>query len=150
MVLTKKVYYYRLTSKRSIIINLPKRKGEAMEYHINESEYRFMEILWDAEPVSSTELVKLCAGQLNWKKSTTYTVIRNLSDKKIICNDHAIVRTLVSREAVQKQESHNFLKKKFGGSLPSFITAYLRDKKLTKEEAERIQRMIQDAVDDSL
>ncbi len=102
-----------------------------MTYHINESEYRLMEILWEEEPVNSMELVRICASRLDWKKSTTYTVIRKLSQKQI-----------------QKQESNEFLKRKFGGSLPSFITAYLQDKKLTKDEAEKLKKLIQDAAED--
>lgn len=119
-----------------------------MEYHISESEYRFMEILWEEEPVSSMELVRLCGERLNWKKSTTYTVIRKLSEKQIVSSENTIVRTLVSRNCIQRQESNHILNRKFGGSLPSFITAYLQDKKLTKEEAERLQKLIQDATED--
>ncbi len=116
-----------------------------MRYHINESEYRFMEILWKEEPTASMELVRICEAKLGWKKSTTFTVLRGLCKKKIVCNENAVVRALVSKECIQKQESHDFLEKKFGGSLPSFITAYLQDKKLTKEDAEKIKKMIQDA-----
>ena len=119
-----------------------------MEYHINESEYRFMEILWEEEPVISTDLVQVCKEKLNWKKSTTYTVIRKLSEKKIVSNEQTVVRTLVSRDSIQRQESNNFLTKKFGGSLPSFINAYLQDKKLTKEEAQRLQKLIEDATEE--
>lgn len=119
-----------------------------MEYHINESEYRFMEILWEEEPVGSTELVRICKEKLNWKKSTTYTVIRKLSEKMIVSNEQTVVRALVSRDSIQKQESNNFLSRKFQGSLPSFVNAYLQDKKLTKEEAERLQKLIQDATEE--
>ena len=118
-----------------------------MEYHINESEYRFMDILWDAEPIGSMELVKLCAEKLGWKKPTTYTVIRKLSEKGIVSNENATVKALVSRNSVQKQESSEFLDKKFKGSLPAFVAAFLQDKKLTKEEAESIQKMIDEAVE---
>ncbi|MDE7312122.1 MAG: BlaI/MecI/CopY family transcriptional regulator [Eubacterium sp.] len=121
-----------------------------MEYHINESEYRFMEVLWEVGPASSMELVRICEKRLNWKKSTTYTVIRNLSEKQAVCNDHTTVRPLVSRESMQKQESHSFLTKRFGGSLPSFLMAYLKDRKLTKEEALRLQKLIQDAAEDGM
>jgi len=119
-----------------------------VEYPISESEYRFMEILWEQEPVSSMELVRFCRERLNWKKSTTYTVIRKLSDKKIVSSENTIVRSLVSRDCMQKQESDRFLKRKFGGSLPSFITAYLQDRKLTKEEAEHLQKLIRDVTED--
>lgn len=119
-----------------------------MEYHISESEYRFMEILWEKEPVSSMDMVRFCSERLNWKKSTTYTVIRKLSEKKIVNSKNTIVRSLVSKDCMQRQESACFLKRKFGGSLPSFITAYLQDRKLTKEEAERLQKLIRDATED--
>lgn len=119
-----------------------------MKYHINESEYRFMEILWENEPVNSMELVRICEKRLEWKKSTTFTVLRKLCQKNIVSNENTVVRALVSQERIQKQESHDFLDKKFGGSLPSFITAYLQDKKLTKEEAEKIKKMIQEASED--
>lgn len=88
-----------------------------MDYHINESEYRLMDILWDAEPVNSMELVGLCREQLGWKKSTTYTVLRNLGEKQIVRNENAVVQALVSRDEIQRQESRDFLKKKFRGSL---------------------------------
>ena len=116
-----------------------------MTYHINESEYRFMEILWETEPVNSMELVRICSKRLDWKKSTTYTVIRKLCQKQIVSNEGAVVRSLVSQSCIQKQESHDFLNRKFGGSLPSFITAYLQDKKLTRQEAEDLKKLIQEA-----
>lgn len=119
-----------------------------MAYHISESEYRFMEILWEKEPVSSMDLVRFCNERLNWKKSTTYTVIRKLCEKKIVSSENTIVQSLVSRDCIQRQESDHFLKRKFGGSLPSFITAYLQDRKLTKEEAEHLQKLIRDATED--
>ena len=119
-----------------------------MEYPISESEYRFMEILWEQEPVSSMELVRFCRERLNWKKSTTYTVIRKLSDKKIVSSENTIVRSLVSRDCMHRQESDRFLKRKFGGSLPSYITAYLQDRKLTQVEAEHLQKLIRDVTED--
>lgn len=119
-----------------------------MEYHINESEYRFLDILWDTEPIPSMELVKVCLEKLGWKKPTTYTVIRNLSEKGIVCNENAVVRSLVSRDNIQRQESDEFLQKKFKGSLPAFVAAFLQGRKLTQEEAEQIQKMIDDAVEE--
>ena len=116
-----------------------------MKYHINESEYRFMEILWENEPVNSMELVHICEERLEWKKSTTFTVLRKLCQKGATCNENSVVRALVSQDCIRKQESHSFLEKKFNDSLPSFLNAYLQDKKLTKEEAEKIKKMIQEA-----
>ncbi len=119
-----------------------------MDYHINESEYRFMDILWDAEPVKSTELVKICNEKLGWKKPTTFTVIRNLSEKEIVKNEQSIVTSLVSREEIQKQESNDFLEKKFKGSLPAFVATFLQDRTLTKKEAEDIQKLINEAMEE--
>lgn len=116
-----------------------------MRYHINESEYRLMDILWDVEPVNSMELVGLCRERLGWKKSTTYTVLRNLGEKKILRNENAMVCALVSREKVQIQESREFMEKKFRGSLPAFIAAFLQDKKLTPKEAQELQKLIAQA-----
>ncbi|HOM02409.1 MAG TPA: BlaI/MecI/CopY family transcriptional regulator [Acetivibrio sp.] len=115
-----------------------------MKYYLNDSEYRFMCIVWDVEPINSMELVKICYEKLGWKKSTTFTVIRNLCKKEILSNENAVVKALVSRDSIQKQEVRDFLDKKFQGSLPAFISAFLQDKKLTREEAEYLQRLIDD------
>ena len=113
-----------------------------MDYHISESEYRLMDIVWDVQPINSMELVGLCREQLGWKKSTTYTILRNLGEKQIVRNEKAVVRALVSREEIQRQESREFLDKKFRGSLPAFISAFLQDEKLTQKEAKELQDLI--------
>lgn len=112
---------------------------------IYDAEYRFMCLVWDKEPINSTELVKLCNDEFGWKKSTTYTVIKRLSERGAIKNEDAIVTTLVSRQQIQKYESEQILDKTFDNSLPSFITAFLQDKKLTRDEAEQIKQMIEEA-----
>lgn len=109
---------------------------------IFESEYRFCEILWEHEPVSSSELVRLCNEQLEWKKSTTYTVIRRLSERGVIKSEHAIVTSLISKEEAQAAESAEVVEKNFAGSLPSFIAAFTRKKALTKSEVDEIQKII--------
>lgn len=119
-----------------------------MNYHINESEYRLMDILWDVEPVNSMELVGLCRERLGWKKSTTYTILRGLGEKQIVRNENATVRTLVSRGQIQRQESKEFLEKKFRGSLPAFIAAFLQEEKLTKKEARELQELINQAAEE--
>ncbi|MBR2402649.1 MAG: BlaI/MecI/CopY family transcriptional regulator [Lachnospiraceae bacterium] len=111
---------------------------------IFESEYRFCEILWENEPVSSTELVRLCAEQLEWKKSTTYTVIRRLSERGVIKSEDAIVTSLVSREEAQSAESKEVVERTFNGSLPQFIAAFTRQQNLTESELDKIQKMIDD------
>ena len=109
---------------------------------IFESEYRFCQILWEHEPVSSTRLVHLCQEALGWKKSTTYTVIRRLSERGVVKLENAVVRALVSREQVQRSESREFIDRAFNGSLPQFIAAFASGKKLSRQEAEEIRRLI--------
>lgn len=109
---------------------------------IFESEYRFCEILWEHEPVTSGELVRLCREKLEWKKSTTYTVIRRLTERGVLKSEHAIVTSLVSKEEVQPQESAEVVERTFSGSLPGFIAAFTRKKPLTSDEANEIQKII--------
>lgn len=116
------------------------------ECKLFESEYRFMDLVWDLEPVKSTELAKVCYSELGWKKSTCYTVLKKLSERGFIKNEQATVTSLVAREEVQKYESEAVVRKNFNGSLPAFLTAFLKDRKLTREEAEEIRKMIEEAV----
>ncbi|MDE7323341.1 MAG: BlaI/MecI/CopY family transcriptional regulator [Lachnospiraceae bacterium] len=109
---------------------------------IFESEYRFCEILWENEPVTSSELVRLCSEKLEWKKSTTYTVIRRLSERGVLKSEDAVVTSLVSREDVQSAESAEVVERTFSGSLPSFIAAFTRKKNLSEQEIDEIQKII--------
>jgi len=109
---------------------------------IFESEYRFCEILWEHEPISSSALVKLCSEQLEWKKSTTYTVIRRLSERGVLKSENAIVTSLVSKEDILTAESMEVVEKTFSGSLPNFVAAFTRKKQLTKTEIDEIQQII--------
>lgn len=115
------------------------------KFKLFDAEHRFMNIIWEHEPINSTELSKICLRELGWKKPTTYTMIRKLSERCILKNENATVTTLVKREQVQKYESEALLKKSFDGSLPSFLAAFLQDKKLSKNEAEEIKKMIEEA-----
>ena len=107
-----------------------------------ESEYRFCLILWEHEPVKSTELVKLCEQELGWKKATTYTVIKRLSERGIIKSEDAVVTSLVSKQEVQRAEMVEMVEKTFEGSLPAFIAAFTKRKALSKTEVDEIRRMI--------
>lgn len=107
-----------------------------------ESEYRFCEILWENEPVTSSELVRLCNERLEWKKSTTYTVIRRLSERGVLRSEGAVVTSIVSKEDVQSAESAEVVERTFSGSLPSFIAAFTRKKNLSKQEIAEIQKII--------
>lgn len=114
-------------------------------YKLFDAEFKFISIIWEHEPVNSTELSKLCLQELGWKKSTTYNMIRKLVDRGILQNKNATVTALVKLEQVQKYESEVLLEKTFDGSLPTFLATFLKDRKLTKAEAEEIKRMIEEA-----
>lgn len=115
------------------------------EYKLFDAEYRFAEVVWELEPVNSTALVKACEQRLGWKKATTYTVLRKLCERGILQNEHATVTALVKKADVQRYESEALLEKSFDNSLPAFLAAFLKDKKLSKKEAEEILRMIEAA-----
>ncbi len=108
-----------------------------------ESEYRFCLILWEHEPIKSKELVQLCKEQLGWKPTTTYTVIKRLSERGVVKNENTIVTSLVSKDEIQEAEIEELVEKKFEGSLPAFIAAFGRHKKLTEKEVEEIRRIIE-------
>ena len=109
---------------------------------IFESEYRFCLILWEHEPIRSTELAKLCAEKLGWSKTTTYTVIKRLSDRGVLKNEDTIVSSLISKEEAQLNELDELVEKKFEGSLPAFVAAFTRHQTMTEAELEEVQRMI--------
>jgi len=107
-----------------------------------ESEYRFCLILWENEPISSRELVKLCAEKLGWKSTTTYTVIKRLSERGVLVNENSVVRSLVSKDEVQASEIDELVEKRFDGSIPAFIAAFAKHKRMTDAEIDEVQRMI--------
>ena len=107
-----------------------------------ESEYRFCLILWEHEPVKSSELVALCREQLGWKPTTTYTVIKRLSERGVLVNENSVVRALVTKDEVQASEIDELVEKKFGGSLPAFIAAFAKNRRFSKTELDEVQRMI--------
>ncbi|HAG69508.1 MAG TPA: BlaI/MecI/CopY family transcriptional regulator [Lachnospiraceae bacterium] len=109
---------------------------------INNSEYRFCEILWDNEPVSSAELVRLCNEKLEWKKSTTYTVIRRLTDRGVIRSENTIVTSIISREEARRAESVELIDKSFGGSLAGFVAAFAESRELSEKDIREIQSLI--------
>lgn len=109
---------------------------------VYESEYRFCLILWEHEPIKSGELVKLCKEQLGWKPTTTYTVIKRLSERGILKNENTVVTSLVSKDAVQAAEIDELVERTFEGSLPAFIAAFTRHRKLSRNEIDQVQQMI--------
>ncbi len=105
-------------------------------------ETRFADLIWDNEPLSSGELVKLCAKELDWKKSTTYTVLKKLCERGIFRNDGGTVSSVLSREEFYARQSEQFVEDTFAGSLPAFIAAFTSRKRLSKEDLKEIRDMI--------
>lgn len=112
---------------------------------IFESEYRFCLILWENEPINSTKLAALCKEKLGWSKTTTYTVIKRLSERGVVKNENAVVTSLITKQNAQVSELDELMEKKFEGSLPAFISAFARRQKLSDKEIEEIQKIIDGA-----
>ena len=116
------------------------------KYRLYDGEYKFMQVVWQHEPIGSTQLSKLCLEVLGWKKSTVYTVLRKLCDRGVVQNENSVVSALVRQEDVQQYESNTVMEKNFNGSLPAFVATFLKDKKLSEQEAEELKHMIEKAV----
>ena len=109
---------------------------------IFESEYRFCLILWENEPIKSSELVKLCQQKLGWKPTTTYTVLRRLGERGVLKNENTVVRSLVSKDQVQTAQIDEMVEKTFEGSLPAFVAAFTRSRSLSPAQLDEVQAMI--------
>lgn len=109
---------------------------------IHESEYRFCLILWEYEPITAVQLAKLCQEQLGWKRTTTYTVIKRLSERGVLMNDAGTVTSLISKDDAQAFEINELVEKKFEGSLPAFVAAFTKRQDLSNEELDQVQQMI--------
>ena len=113
--------------------------------HLAEAEYRFACLVWEHEPLSSGQLVKLAAAKLGWKKSTTYTVLKKLCERGILQNEGGMVTALVKRDEVQQAESAAVVDRTFGGSLPRFVAAFLNSKPISRKEAAAIRALLDEA-----
>ena len=105
-------------------------------------ESRFADLIWDHAPLTSGALVKLCQEELKWKKSTPYTVLKKLCDRRLFRNDGGTVTAVVSREEFHAMQSERFVEETFDGSLPAFLVAFTSRKKLSEEEIHQLQQLI--------
>lgn len=109
---------------------------------IFEREYRFCLILWEKEPIRSSELVALCRERLGWKPTTTYTVIKRLSERGVLKNENSVVTSLITKEEAQAAEIDEMVEKRFEGSIPAFLAAFTKRRRLSKKEIDEVQEMI--------
>lgn len=115
------------------------------DYTLGAIETRFAGLIWDNEPIPSGQLVKLCEKELNWKKSTTYTVLRRLCQRGLFENKDGLVTSRLSREEFAARQSEAFVEEAFGGSLPRFLAAFTRRKPLSQEEVAALEALIADS-----
>jgi len=112
------------------------------KYKLGIKERRFAEMIWQNEPVTSRELTELCVEEFDWKRTTTYTMLKRLCDRKIFENKNGTVYSIISKDEFLTAQGEQFIKRSFGGSLPQFIAAFSRRNKLSNDEINEIQRLI--------
>ena len=116
-----------------------------MSVKLGDSEYRLMNVIWEKEPVSAKELAEICLEKFDWKTTTVYTMIKRMGDKGVLLFENKMVRSLVSKEQVNKYEGEALLQRAYDNSVSDFFAAFLQDRKLSKKEAERIKKLIEEA-----
>lgn len=124
---------------------LDERKGDIMSIpKIFESEYRFCLILWENEPISCAQMAKICLEKLDWKRTTTYTVIKRLTERGFLTVEDSVIRSLYSKEEIQASELDEMVEKTFEGSLPAFIAAFSKSENLTEDDVTELLRLIKE------
>ena len=116
-----------------------------IEYRLGEVEMKFAELIWGNEPLASGELAKLCEKELNWKKSTTYTILRRVCDRGLFRNEGGVVTSVVSKQEFLTKQSTQFVEDTFDGSLPGFVAAFTAGRRLSEAEIEELQRIIDES-----
>lgn len=114
------------------------------EIELGDVQAAFADIIWANEPIGSGELVKICEKEFDWKKPTTYTVLRKLCEKGLFRNEDGVVTSLISKEEFNASKSEKFIEDTYDGSLPAFIAAFMSHKKISQGEIDEIQKMIND------
>ena len=114
-----------------------------IEYKLGEVEMKFADIIWENEPLSSGQLVKLCEDKLQWKKSTTYTILRRVCERGLFKNEEGMVSANVTKQEFLSNKTEQFIEETFQGSLPGFIAAFTSNRKLSDEEVEELKKLIE-------
>ena len=115
------------------------------EYKLGVMEGRFADLIWESAPISTAELVKLCQQEFDWKRTTTYTMLKRLCQRGIFQNNNGTVVVLISKEVFSGKQSEQFVEDTFGGSLPAFIAAFVKRRRISEAEADEIQRLIDES-----
>ena len=119
------------------------QEGDLLDtYKLGEMEEKFAQLIWEHAPIASGELTKLCENEFGWKRTTTYTILKRLCQRKLFENDHGTVKILMSKEEFEAAKGEVFLEENFDGSLPKFLAAFSRRKKLSKKEIEELRKLI--------
>lgn len=114
------------------------------QYKLGEMEQRLADLIWENAPIASGQLAKLCEAAFGWKRTTAYTMLKRLCDRRIFSNDNGIVSAVMSKEEFQAAKGEQFIEEHFGGSLPQFLLAFSRRKKLGEKEVEELKRLIEE------
>lgn len=112
------------------------------DMHLGAVETRFAEIIWKNGPLSTGELVKRCQAELNWKRTTTYTVLKRLCERGLFRTEDSVVSVIISREEFHARQSKEYVRESFGGSLPAFLAAFGRGEKLSEADVAELQKLI--------
>jgi len=144
MELTKWFKKYKLISSLKSLNQTGKEGSVMIVYLMTEAEMQLAEIIWRQEPLTSGELVKLAGQELNWKKSTTYTVLRKICTNDIFQNVDSVVSSRMSREEYIRRKGERYLDENYNGSLPGFVAAFLKKKKISRKELEELEQMIEE------
>ncbi len=113
------------------------------EMHLGAVESKFADIIWENEPITSGELVKICESRLSWKKSTTYTVLKKLCERGIFENKSGIVTSIICKKDFFSMQSERFVRDTFNGSLPAFLAAFTSRNKLSEKEIDELISLIE-------
>lgn len=117
-------------------------------FKLGEMEQRFADLIWEKEPIASGELVRLCGGVFNWKRTTTYTMLKRLCQRELFVNENGTVKACMTKQEFQAAQGEQFLNDNFGGSLPVFLAAFSRRRKLSGKEVEELRKMIEEYEED--